>query len=176
MRRIIYYVASSIDGYIAGMNEDISDFIMEGPGVDQYMRDLQEFDTVIMGRKTYEFGYKFGLEPGQPAYPYMEHYIFSNDLAFEVVHEKVHVRKMDIQAVKELKTSDGGDIYLCGGGMFAGWLLDHGLIDELKLKLNPVIIGSGTSLFGASTTKCKLQLQEERSFEDGLKLMTYKIG
>jgi len=76
MRKIVYYVATSIDGFIAGPNEEIDMFIPDGPLVEQYKDDLQGFNTVIMGRNRYEFGYKFGLEPGKPAYPHMQHYIF----------------------------------------------------------------------------------------------------
>ena len=80
MPKIIYYVASSLDGFIAGPEDDISDFAAGGSGVDQYLSDLQNFKTVIMGRRTYEFGYQYGLKPGQPAYPHMEHFIFSSSL------------------------------------------------------------------------------------------------
>ncbi len=76
MKKIVYYVASSLDGYIAGINDDISTFIPDGKGVEKYLSDLQSFKTVIMGLRTYEFGYQFGLQPGQPAYPHMQHYIF----------------------------------------------------------------------------------------------------
>ncbi|MEJ2066019.1 MAG: hypothetical protein P8X74_22535, partial [Reinekea sp.] len=69
MRKIVYYVASSIDGYISGLNDDVSGFIYEGDGVQKYLNDLGSYDTVIMGKNTYEFGYKHGLKPGQPAYP-----------------------------------------------------------------------------------------------------------
>ena len=71
MKKIIYYIASSLEGFITGRNEDISHFIYTGKGVEKYQNDLADFKTVIMGRKTYEFGYKYGLEPGQPAYPHM---------------------------------------------------------------------------------------------------------
>jgi dihydrofolate reductase len=57
MRKIIYYVACSLDGFIAGEQEDISGFVSGGNGVDKYLSDLAAFDTVIMGRNTYEFGY-----------------------------------------------------------------------------------------------------------------------
>ncbi|MEZ4850282.1 MAG: hypothetical protein R3B93_17040 [Bacteroidia bacterium] len=90
-RKIIYYVAASIDGFISGPGDDISGFVADGNGVEKYLADLQEFDTVIMGRKTYEFGYKYGLKPGQPAYPHMEHYIFSRTLKLENAHEKIHI-------------------------------------------------------------------------------------
>lgn len=175
MAIIIYYVASSIDGFIAGQNDDISDFAMAGKGVDKYLSDLLEFNTVIMGRRTYEFGYQFGLEPGQPAYPHMEHFIYSDSLNIENLAENVHIEKVSIDRVKELKESTQTDIYLCGGGDFAGLLLDNGLIDQLKLKLYPIILGSGIRLFGNSKTKAKWNLKETESFEDGLKILTYDL-
>lgn len=61
MRRIVYYVATSLDGFISGPDEDVSGFANEGNGVTKYLADLADYDTVIMGRKTYEFGYRFGL-------------------------------------------------------------------------------------------------------------------
>lgn len=175
MARIIYYVASSIDGFIAGENDDISDFAAVGKGVDKYLSDLQKFKTVIMGRRTYEFGYQYGLEPGKPAYPHMEHFIFSDSLKIENLAVTVHIEKKSIDRIKEIKESAQSDIYLCGGGEFAGWLLDNGLIDQLKLKLNPIILGNGIRLFGNSTTKAKWNLIESESFDNGLKILTYDI-
>ena len=175
MSRIIYYVASSIDGFIAGQNDDISDFAAGGKGVDKYLADLQEFKTVIMGRRTYEFGYQYGLEPGQPAYPHMEHFIFSDSLEIKKLGKSVHIVKLSVDRVKEIKQSAETDIYLCGGGEFAGWLLDNGLIDHLKLKLNPIILGNGIRLFGNSTTKANLKLKETETFDEGLKILTYEI-
>lgn len=176
MTKIIYYVASSIDGFIAGQKDDISDFAVGGKGVDKYLADLQAFKTVIMGRRTYEFGYQFGLKPGQPAYPQMEHFIFSNSLEIKNLAKSVHIEKIAIDRVKEIKRLAETDIYLCGGGVFAGWLLENGLIDQLKLKLNPIILGSGIRLFGASTTRAKGHLKETESFDDGLKILTYDLA
>ena len=70
---------------------------------------------------------------------------------------------------------EGWDIYLCGGGIFAGWLLDHELIDVLKLKLNPVILGGGTRLFGSSSKSLFLDLKESLDFDSGFKILTYNI-
>jgi dihydrofolate reductase len=176
MRKIIYYVASSIDGFIAGPNDDISDFVAGGNGVDKYLSDLQKFKTVIMGRRTYEFGFQYGLEPGQPAYAHMEHYIFSDSLVLEKLAETVHIEKKSLDRVREIKKSAQSDIYLCGGGEFAGWLLDHGLIDQLKLKLNPIILGNGIRLFGKSTTKATWNLKEAETYDEGLKILTYDLG
>jgi dihydrofolate reductase len=175
MSKIIYYVASSIDGFIAGTNDDISDFAEGGNGVDKYLSDLQNFKTVIMGRRTYEFGYQYGLEPGQPAYPHMEHFIFSDSLKFEKISKTVHVVSKSIDLVKEIKNSADTDIYLCGGGEFAGWLWDNGLIDQLKIKLNPIILGEGIKLFGNSTKKAKFKLIESETFDESLTILTYDI-
>jgi dihydrofolate reductase len=86
---------------------------------------LKEFDTVIMGRKTSEFGFQYGLKPGQPAYPQMQHYIFSSAFKLKKKHSLVNVSKLNLPLIQELKSQEGSDIYLCGGGEFASWLLDH---------------------------------------------------
>jgi len=176
MRNIIYYVATSLDGYIEGPNGDISGFVMESNGVQQYMEDLKKFDTVIMGRKTYEFGYQYGLKPGQPAYAHMQHHIFSNTLKFDNQHEQVKVHKPDLAVIKPLKAENGTDIYLCGGGVFAGWLLEHNLIDTLKIKLNPVILGEGTRLFGNSGKQVKMECTEVTEYSHGLNIITYSMS
>lgn len=175
MKKIIYYVAISIDGFIAGPNEDISGFSTAGDGVNTYLEDLKEFNTVIMGRKTYEFGYKYGLKPGQPAYPNMHHYIFSKALKFENQSDQLTLCDLDLNIIKALKETSETDIYLCGGGQFAGWLLKNKHIDVLKLKVNPLILGDGTPLFGAFKNTISLKLTESKTYNDGLSINTYDI-
>lgn len=174
MQKIVYYVASSLDGFIAGKNDDISLFVQKGTGIEKYKIDLLNFETVIMGRRTYEFGYRYGIKPGQPVYPNMEHHIFSDSLKIENLADSVNIEKKSIDRVKEIKANAQTDIYLCGGGEFAGWLLDNGLIDQLKLKLNPIILEEGVKLFGNSTNNTKWNLIKNESFERGLKILTYE--
>ncbi|QCX39070.1 dihydrofolate reductase [Aureibaculum algae] len=173
MQKIIYYVASSLDGFISGKNNDISQFIQKGEGVEKYQNDLLKFKVVIMGRKTYEFGFQYGLQAGQPVYPKMEHFIFSESMEIENMAPTVHVEEMSIDRVKKIKAHATSDIYLCGGGNFAGWLLDHGMIDQLKIKLNPIVLGEGVRLFGTSKSTNKWKLIETKSFKDGLVNLTY---
>ncbi|MDN4165629.1 dihydrofolate reductase family protein [Cytophagales bacterium LB-30] len=175
MRQIIYYVASSLDGYIAGPNEDVSGYVGSGSGVDKYFEDLQHFDTVIMGKNTYEFGYKFGLKPGQKAYPHMKHFIFSNHLVLEKADPDVQVKKMDIREVENLRQKDGTDIYLCGGGQFATWLLKNQQIDQVKIKLNPLILGGGIKLFEGLEETYTLELLGSEVYEKGLQIMSYRV-
>lgn len=175
MAKIIYYVASSLDGSIAGPNEDISSFAPEGKGIEKYFEDLKKFKTVIMGRKTYEFGYKFGLVPGQPAYSHMKHFIFSDSLKIENLADSVYIEPRSIPRIKELKETSETDIYCCGGGVFAGWLLENGLIDQLKIKLNPITLGDGVRLFGPSKINSKWNLVQTEVFEEGLMILTYDL-
>lgn len=175
MRKIIYYVAISIDGFIAGADDDISGFVHQEELVQKYLSDLKGFDTVIMGRKTYELGYKFGLEAGQPAYPHMQHYLFSQTLRFENASDKITVCDLDINIVKNLKAEEGTDIYLCGGAQFAGWLLKHQMIDVLKVKLNPLLLGKGIPLFSEVERQHSLKLIHDETFPDGFFIKTYDI-
>ncbi len=175
MRKIVYYVALSLDGYIVGPNEDVDGFVSEGSGLDKYLDDLKEFDTVIMGKNTYEYGFKFGVTPGLPAYEHMVHYVFSESASYPNNHEQVKIVSRDISEVKKLKEQEGSDIYLCGGGVFAGWLLENKLIDILKVKLSPLIFGSGVRLFGNSDSKVKMKLESKEKHDYGMLILTYNI-
>jgi dihydrofolate reductase len=83
---------------------------------------------------------------------------------------------LDINLVKELVAGEGGDIYLCGGGRLASWLLEHEMIDLIKLKLNPFIQGEGTKLFAATQKIYQLDLLDTVRYEQGLQLMSYQIN
>ena len=178
MKNIVYYIATSVDGFITGMNEDVSQFLYEGNAVSRYLDDLKSFETVIMGRNTYEFGYKFGVQPGEPApiYSHMKHYIFSDHLNFEQINDLVEIKKLDITEIDKIKSNSKTDIYLCGGGQFAGWLLENKKIDILKIKLNPVILSQGIKLFENINTAYSLHILENQYYEDGVQLLTYKVN
>ena len=149
MGHLVYDVAVSLDGYISGPDGDISAFPSTGDHVDAYFERLQHYGTTVMGRNTYEFGYAYGLKPGQRAYPHMRHVIFSAGIALPQDSD-VHVERDParwLSVIDTLKEETDHDIYLCGGGRFAGFLLEHERIDRLVVKLAPVIIGGGVPLF-----------------------------
>ena len=176
MRKITYYVAASLDGFISGKNGDISQFVPGGNGVEQYLSDLSAFDTALMGKATYEFGYRFGLKPGRSPYPNMINYVFSTTLSFDEQDESLKVIPLSADFIRELKEQEGGPIYLCGGGKLAGWMLDHELIDILKLKLNPFVAGHGTRIFGASKKGCQASLSSTTQYEHGLQIMEFELS
>lgn len=176
MRKLVYYVAVTIDGYIARVDGSIDGFPAQGEHVTAYMASLAEFDTVLMGRATYEFGYQFGLQPGEAPYPGKTNYVISRTLPdFEQTQVGI-VREQAAEFVHALKQQDGRAIYLCGGGHLAGFLLDHQLIDELVLKLNPVIFGRGIRLFGTSTKFVDLQLIGIKQYKTGVAFHSYRLA
>ena len=177
MRKIIYHVATTLDGFIAHHDHTVEGFIPEGDHVDEYLESLQNYDTVIMGKRTYEFGYKYGLQPGHAAYPHMQNFIFSKSMDISPAQDNVQIIDQDeIAFIRELKKSEGTPIYLCGGGEFAGYLLEHEIIDQLILKQNPVAFGKGIRLFGNSTKAVGFSLKKHKIYTSGVLLLTYKIN
>lgn len=175
MRQLVYDVATSLDGFICGPEEDISRFPYEGEHVDAYLERLKGYDSVVMGRRTYEFGYRFGMNPGDKAYPHMSHHVFSRTLQLPQTSEIEVVREGWLERVDALKASDGGPIYLCGGGELAGYLLDHGRIDRLIVKLNPILLGEGVSLFGGASLAQPLRAVASERYASGVVLLTYDL-
>ena len=175
MQPIIYDVAVSIDGYISGPDGDISKFAQEGPVVEDYMARLATYAAAIMGRHTYEFGYRFGLQPGRNPYGDMKTYIFSRSLELPDGREVTVLRSHDAQSFRDLKSSSNGPIYLCGGGAFAGSLLSMGLIDRIRLKRAPMILGGGVRLFADAVASPKLQHVETREYADGYMFQEFEV-
>ena len=175
MRKIIYHIATSIDGFIADKDGGVSGFLMEGKHADEFVASFVNYDAVIMGRGTYEFGFQFGLKTGQPAYQGLKHYIVSSSLKFESNDDVVLISSDMIEFFRELKEEEGKDIWLCGGGHLAGELLNSGLIDELVLKVNPFILGDGIHLFANCSHLVNCELYDAKSYANGVSLQKYRI-
>ncbi|MFQ6327656.1 dihydrofolate reductase family protein [Nocardia sp. CWNU-33] len=162
MRKLVYFVGMSLDGYIAGPNgeidflpvpEDMLSWIRTeypetlptharphlGLAVDEPNR---KFDTLVMGRGTYEPGLAIGVTS---PYAHMRQYVVSSTLG-RIDDPAVELVESDpIGLVRALKQEDGMDIWLAGGGKFAAALLDE--LDELVIKGYPVVAGTGTPAF-----------------------------
>ena len=165
MRALTYFVAVSVDGFIAGpdradptgywpVSEDYAEHV-----VAEYPETLTgaaraglgvtaagtHFDTVISGRRTYEIGLAAGVTN---AYPHLRHVVFSRTLGL-IPDPAVELIDSDpVEAVRAFKVESGKDIWLVGGGDLAGAL--YAEIDRIVLKLSPLTLGSGVGLFGSS--------------------------
>jgi dihydrofolate reductase len=170
MRLLKYYVATTADGFIAHPDGSVDGFLTEGAHITDYLESLKAFDTALMGRATYEFGVRYGITN---PYPWMKSYVFSKTMQSSP-DENVRLVSSDAaEFVSVLKEEPGGDIYLCGGQSLATALLP--LIDELILKVNPVLIGSGKALFESSASPVKLELTKTKVYDNGVVFLHYRV-
>jgi len=128
------------------------------------------FDVVLMGRRTYEVGLKVGVTN---PYPHMKQYLFSRTMK-ESPDENVELVLGDpVALVRELKKQTGKDIWLCGGGDLATTLFPE--INEIIMKLNPVLLGSGIPLFSGVVKETELELTDSKIYSNGFMLLRYRL-
>lgn len=172
MHPIIYDVAVSADGFIAGPNADVSAFPRHGPIVDDYLARLASYSTALMGRSTYEFGLALGLPPGANPYPHMRTIVVSTTLI--PPGDDIEVWR-DLSGLSNLRKTASGPIYLCGGGILASAIAAAGHLTHLNLKSAPVVFGSGTPLF-AHTPPAPLTLLSQTDYGEGLLFQSYRFS
>lgn len=167
MRKVILYIAASLDGYIARPDGDTSwlhddKYTLKGEDFG-YGAMLQSIDTTLMGHSTYKVILGFDTP-----FPYSDktNYVFSR--SDHPGNEHVtFVRQDPAGFVKELKRQVGRHIWLIGGGQINTALLNAGLIDEIILTYVPVILGSGIPLFAEGAQERQLQVAERQCYENG---------
>jgi dihydrofolate reductase len=173
MRKLKYYVASTVDGFIGHADGSVDGFLDQGEHVTDFVESLKtQFDVVLMGRKTYEFGFQFGVTD---PYPWMKQYVFSRTMKESPDTNVTLVSENIVELVRELKNEPGKAIFLCGGAELATMLFDEKLIDEVVLKLNPLMFGSGIPLLSRSSRPIDLELTASKIYENGVLLLNYRV-
>jgi dihydrofolate reductase len=189
VRKLTYFVAASIDGFIGApdgdaefftrfVDEEFLEFLKteypetlptqgrQALGLDDL--ENRRFDTVIQGRASYDLALAVNVTS---PYAHMRQYVASRtikdppDPAVEIVSGDV------VGKVRALKQEEGLDIYLCGGSTLAGALLDE--IDELVLKTYPVVLGAGMPMFASGFRITEFTLQSVRTFGGGTLVRWY---
>lgn len=172
MRRVLYSVAMSLDGYIAGPGGDF-DWIPEEPEID-WARFLGRFDTVLMGRRTWEV---LASEGGAGPTAGMRRIVFSRTLD-PADHPGVEVVSEDAAGVvSELKAGDGKDIWLMGGGQLFRSLLESGVVDGVEAAVVPVLLGDGIPFLPAGGDPVRLEPRGVETYPTtGLVLLSYDVA
>ncbi|MFJ9028032.1 dihydrofolate reductase family protein [Streptomyces sp. NPDC102274] len=190
MRKLTYYIAVSIDGFIGDPSGDGTAFLSfvdeeflafmkaEYPealpthgrrplGIDDL--ENRRFDTIIQGRASYDLVLKGGITS---PYAHLRQYVVSRSIK-ESPDPAVEIVSGDVVAkVRELKAEEGGfGIYLCGGADLAGQLVDE--IDELIIKTYPLVLGSGMPMFAADFALAEFALESVRTFGNGVLVRKY---
>ncbi|KZM70211.1 dihydrofolate reductase family protein [Nocardia terpenica] len=189
MRKLTYYVASTIDGFIATEDGSVDFFPVggdHGPAITaQYPETLpakvreslgvdklgSTFDTVLMGRKTHDFGVRTGTSS---PYAHLRQLVVSTTLPDRPDPDVELISEDPLGRVRELKREKGLGIWLCGGGELAQELLPE--IDQVFLKLYPIVLGRGRPLFGAGgqlPEPARFRVLTSRVFSDGVAFLKY---
>jgi dihydrofolate reductase len=170
MRKVILYIAMTIDGMIAETNDELS-FLEPYDGlswVEEFNQAmLSRTDTLLMGRRTYDVIKSMGI-----SWPYPDHtcFVYSKDKRSS--DHVTFINEDILTHVSKLKELKGKDIWLVGGGKMIQPLLEENLIDEMIVTIIPVILGSGIPLFTSSKSNALFDLIDTKS-NSGLVMLTY---
>ena len=169
MRPVCYSVAASLDGLIAGPNGEF-DWIPMDPEVD-FTALYARFDTLLLGRKTFEAARKQG-DGGMPG---MKSYVFSTTLS-PADCPNATLSSNPATTVRALKDQPGKAIWLFGGGSLFRSLLGLGLVDQVRVAIVPVLLGNGLPLVEHPAKSAKLTLTSHRVYQTtGTVLLDYAV-
>jgi dihydrofolate reductase len=172
MRKIILYLASSIDGFIAKCDGSV-DWIDNNVDLEEFSFNgfLQEIDTIFMGRKSYEQVLSFGSWP----YLNQQTYVFSKTISKTNSINTEIESNLTVDFVNQVKNQTGKNIWLFGGGKLNQFFLVNDLIDEIMLFIQPIIIGNGVGIFAnQEIMPKKFKLKKAQSLNKGFSLLWYQ--
>lgn len=174
MRRLSLFIATSLDGYIAKPNDDLSFLkLVEKEGEDYgYAEFSANIDTIILGRKTYDYVVR---EIGSSHYDNGDRdvYVITRTERSRVGRTTFYTGSLT-DLIQRLKRERGKNIYCDGGAEVIHELLQHDLIDEMIISLIPILVGGGTRLFKDHRPEQLLELVQVKSFDTGLTQLHYR--
>lgn len=188
MRKLILFLHASLDGFVEGPNGamDIGWIAYDADLANHAKEVLSTADTVIWGRVTYQMMHNYW--PSMLSNPdasehernhakwieKTEKIIFSTTLDKVEWNNSRLVKDHVEEEINRLKQEQGKDMVILGSPRFAHYLMQLGLIDEYKITVSPVLIGSGLSLFQGIQEKTNLKLIENKTFASGAIGLHYK--
>lgn len=156
MRKVQFYGAISLDGYLATVDHDLQWLLDTAGGASANSeRFFDQIDTTIMGRRTYDITKK--MLDGAPFFPAKTNYVLSKTRQGSE-SDAIYYQTSPVELVRDLLQQPGGNIWVVGGGQIVADLLAEDLIDEWWIQIAPVLLGAGVRLFpnGDYATRLKL--------------------
>lgn len=167
MRKIKLYIANSLDNYIAREDGDVSWLLTDlDYGWEEFYGSV---DTVLMGRKSHEKAVALGMTH----YGGKKNYVFSRSVMESEIEELEYISSDFKEFAENLKTQEGSDIWLVGGGNLIKQFLSHRLVDEIVLFVHPILLGKGIPLFLPFEEEIDLKLIETKTFNNGIVKLAY---
>jgi dihydrofolate reductase len=172
-RKIIVYIATSADGYIA-RDDDSVDWLNRAHAAGDYgMADFRaSVDAIVYGRKTYEFGISHGVKFDAAT----KHYVFTHEPQARAAPNVTFVNERVDVFANRLRAAPGKDIWLMGGGSLIGSFADADQVDEFIIHVIPVLIGAGIPLLKPHRRTLPLTLRSTRQFSDGVVRLHYAMA
>jgi dihydrofolate reductase len=174
MRKVVYSLTNSLDNFIARADGGYDWILMDDELMSEFPRIYASFDTILMGRKTYDFALQQGQEQldgmGMKTNVFSRTMKESSNADVEIVSDNAG------EVVRNLKSESGKDIWLFGGGILAASLLKERLVDEIRVTIQPVLLGSGIPLFPDIGIQINLQLLECKTYKNGTVGLNYQVG
>ena len=188
MRKVVLLIHVSLDGFVAGPNGELEWIVAEGKVHDHVQRRIDQVDTAIYGRVTYELMESYWpAVPGNPEstpadikhanwYLKAQKIVFSRTLgAVERPNTRVIAANIR-EEIMALKEQPGGDLMIFGSPSIAQEFMRLRLIDEYRIQINPIVLGEGIPLFKDVTNRFGLTLVETTPFESGVVALHYEQG
>ncbi|MBL7709948.1 MAG: dihydrofolate reductase [Chitinophagaceae bacterium] len=171
-RKLVLYIAMSLDGYIAAPGDDLS-FLsaVQQEGEDYgYANFINTVDTVILGRRTYDW---VMTQVNEFPHADKETYIITRTARSAIGNVQFYTGKLS-ELITMLKKRPGKTIFCDGGAAVVNNLLENRLIDEFIISVIPILLGKGTRLFQEDKPEQLLTLTESRQFASGLVQLHYR--
>lgn len=172
-RKVILYIACSLDGYIAQPNDDLSFLsIVEQEGEDYgYFEFEKSVDTVILGRKTYDW---VMAQVGVFPHADKQTFVLTRTERPSIGQTTFYTGNLK-ELIRQLKSEPGKNIFCDGGAQVVHALLKEGLIDTFIISVIPILLGNGVKLFQDGRPEQGLKLVSVKSFEKGLVQLCYEV-
>jgi dihydrofolate reductase len=172
MRKVVFGGANSLDNFIA-RKDDSFDWLLWNKEVTRIMEDFwKTIDTIVMGRRTYDVSVRMGHGG---SYAGIKTYIFSRTIKKSSDNGMTFVSEDAASFVRRLKSEEGKDICVMGGGVLAKSLFEADLIDEIRFNIHPVLLGSGIPLFHEMSRQIDLELANCQQLSNGCVVLTYNV-
>ncbi len=175
MKKIILYIAASLNGKIAQSDGDV-EWLETIPNPEQTDYGYQEFydsvGTTIQGYNTYQKILDWGIEF---PYPTTKNYVLTRRQGLADTAHVEFISNNHLEFIEQLKTQEGKDIWLIGGGQINTLLFNAGLIDEIRLFVMPIILSSGIELFEQVPQQKKLTLMTVKEYRSGVLELRYAV-
>jgi dihydrofolate reductase len=177
MRKVVYSLTNSLDNFIARTDGGYDWILMGDEVMSEFPKFFASFDTILIGRKSYDQTLLQSPETGQETAGFMgmKTYVFSRAMKESPNADVKIISDNAGEFVRSLKNESGKDIWLFGGGILAASLLRERLVDEISVAIQPILLGSGIPLFPDIGMQVDLQLLDCKTYNNGIVGLKYLV-